>query len=91
MKDALEEKLTLKQRVLKVVDFIMYVVFFTIGAVLSKILVVGGGGQNVIWIFIPMGIYRTARIKFNILVASVIAGLGSMGCVFGFIAAISKW
>jgi hypothetical protein len=86
-----KDNLIIKNKLLKVTDILMYVIFFIIGSVLSKILIVSGSGQNVIWIFIPMGIYRTARIKFNILSASIITILGSMGCVFGFLAAISKW
>lgn len=77
----------IKQKALKVIDITIYIMFFIVGSILSKILVMDGSGQqNVIWIFIPMGIYRAARIKFNILVASIIAALGGALCVFGFLA-----
>ena len=89
--DIPKENLTFKDKSLKAVEITLYVILFIIGSVLSRVLTVNGGEQNVIWIFIPMGIYRTARIKFNILVATIIAVLGSAACVFGFIAAISKW
>ena len=81
----------IKHKLLKVIDFVVFVMFFIGGSILSKILIMDGGQQNIIWIFIPMGIYRMARIRFNILVASIMAALGSMLCVFGFLAAISKW
>ena len=80
---------TTKQKLLKIIEWVIYIFLFIIGSVLNKVMVVDGE-DLFFWIFVPLIIYNLLRTKLNIPISLIGALVGTAISVFGFVALISK-